>query len=265
MKTLITVICAHVAGLAVLFAIGWSLNDVIHEKADKYAGLITVFSTAFGIYSFVISVLYNRNRQFYFWINRLRLMFSRTHTYWQPSFDLELAQNVGAIRPPLLEQICEALKQGSFGRVTVGATTPTSLAIEIDNVMGLMFRVDGNHLHMHLDRKLLVPSHLYDAYRHKLSRIVEGVNRVAMPVEIRYGVIVSFGDGVPNPYYGFFVNQVPQELLQDFHVTFRPDEASTCRIEAGTNHVSVEGSSHADVFEGLSQVLKLRAIPGGNA
>lgn len=265
MKTLLILVLGHIAGITLLLWIGWSLNELINQYANKYAGIITVLSSAFGIYSFVVSLLYHRNRRFHFWVNRIRLTLSRTHTYWQPSFDLELSEESASNRPQLLDSIWTALSGGRFGRTKKIGQTPTTLSIEIDDVMCMVFRFhdDDDCLHAHLDRKLLVPSHLYDTYRHKLARLAEELRRLVNPVEMRYGLIVSFGDGVANPYYGFFVNQVPAELLQDFHVAFRPDTESTSRIEAEKDRVSIEGSSHVDFFEALAQVLSLRAVPGG--
>lgn len=262
-KTWSIIVLGHIAGISLLLWIGWSLNDLINQYATKFAGIITVFSTAFGLYSFSVSLLYHRNRRFHFWVNRLRLMFVRTHTYWQPTFDLELSED--SSRPQILDSIWTAVSSGRFGSARRATETPTTLSVEFDGLMCLVFRLQDDHLNAHLDRKLLVPSHLYENYRHNLARLAEEVKSIVRPVEMRYGLIVSFGDGVPNPYYGFFVNQVPAELLQDFHVTFRPDTESTCRIEAGKDDVRIEGTSHVDFFEAVSQVLSLRAVPGGVA
>lgn len=170
--------------------------------------------------------------------HRLRLMFSCTHTYWQPAFDPELDPDKQDEHAHLLEAIWDSIKEGRFGSARKTSETPTTLSVELDNVMCFVFRLSETHLHVHLDRKLLVPSHLYNAYRKKLARLAEEIQRVVNPIDMRYGLIVSFGDGVPNLYYGFFINRVPVELLQDFQVTFRPDaEIGGERQEPDSNDV----------------------------
>jgi len=263
MKTIGWIVVGHILGMLLLLWIGLWLNPLIVEYGNAYAGVITVFSTAFGIYATVLSVLYQKNRRFHFWVNRFRLMLSRTHTYWQPAFDLELDPDDEGDRAGVLERVADALLHGQLGTARRLQSTASTLNVSIDDLMCFVCRLDGLHLHVHLDRKLLVPAHLYDRYRHKLARIADEIRRVVNPVSMRCGLIVSFGDGVPNPYYGFFVNRVPAELLQTFQVSFRLGRDSSCRIEAGTDHVSIEGTNLIDLFEGLSQVLNLRAVPNG--
>jgi len=155
------------------------------------------------------------------------------------------------------------LQGGRFGVARKREETPTTLKVDLDRLAVLVFRRDDRFLHLHFDRKMLVPAHLYDTYRRRLASLVEAVNGIVKPVTVRYGLQIAFGDGVRNPYYGFFVNRVPNDLLQDFQVAFQLSEQSGCRIEADADHVNIEGTSFAEVFDALTEVLSLRAVPGG--
>ena len=263
MKALVWTVVGHILGIALLLALGLWLNSVIAKYGQAYAGVITVFTTAWGAYITAVGFLYNKNRRFHFWVNRLGMMFVRSHTYWQPVFDFELDPASSESRSSLLDRIAGAVLQGQFGTARRVQSAGPMLSISVDDLMCFVFRLDEAHLNVHLDRKLLVPAHLYDRYRHKLARIADEIRQVANPVSMRCGVLISFGDGVPNPYYGFFINRVPAELLQTFQVSFRLDPHSSCRIEAGTDCVNIEGNNPVDLFEGLSQVLALRALPRG--
>jgi hypothetical protein len=265
MKMIFALIVGHVVAAAGLFWMGVLLNDRIDQWSHDYQGGITVLSVAFGIYSFAVNAMYQRSRIFHIWVNRLWLTFSRTHTYWQPAFDFDLDPEPDGTsdRAPLLELVASVLSQGPFGKPRTVQTTPTMISVALDDLMCFVVRVNGSHLHVGLDRKLLVPSHLYDIFRQRLARIAEAIQQAISPVAMRYGMTVSFGDGVANPYYGFFVNRVPAELLSSFQVSFRLDRDSACRIEAGTDHVNIESASLIDLFDALTQVLSLRAIPNG--
>lgn len=262
MRTVLWVGLAHLVGIAALFGLGLLLNKTIDQYAQDYAGLITIFSSAFGVYAVVVNLLYQKNRDFHLWVNRLLLLFVRTHTYWQPAFDYDLPDGSSQDRLALLQQLVKSLSEGNFGAAKVAHPSANIATVCLDDIMCFVLRIEDSHLHVHLDRRLLIPAHLYDAYRQRLARIAETVQQTLNPTSMRYGMTVSFADGVSNPYYGFFVNRVPSELLHTFQVSFRLDPASSCRIEAGTDHVNIESKSLVDLFEALSQVLNLRAVPG---
>ena len=266
MRSLGLVIVCHVLAIMALVTLGLWLNSPLSRYASDYGGLITVLSASFGIYSFVINILYQKNRHVHFWINRLWLHFVRTHTFWKPSFDFTLASEDLDTRKNSLVRAVEAIEAGGLGPTRRGQIAATVANVTVDDMICIVLRCDGGHVHLTLDRKLLVPSHLYDAYRQKLAKIAEAVHLGVAPVhDARYCITVSFGDGVANPYYGFFVNRVPIDLLSHFEVSFRLNKQSPCRIEAGKDFVNVDGTSLVEVFEALAQVVSLRAVPDGVA
>lgn len=265
MRTVIVVILAHILGLLVLLAIGIWINDWWTAQAGGYTGITTVFSAAFGVYSFAVNILYQKNRWFYLLVNRLRLALTRTHTFWQPGFDFELGEVDVGKRQAVLECVLSALREANIGRVRLGATTATTATVYVDDLMCLQFRLGETNLNLSLDRKLLVPAHLYGVFAKKLARIAELVQTTSGAVAARLGVIVSFGEGAGNPYFGFFVSRVPGDLLENFEVRFLLDRRSTCHIEAGADHVTVDARSVVDFAHALSAVLSLHALPVAEA
>ena len=253
------IVVAHIVGVFSLILVGLRLNDAISKD---YAGLVTLFSVAITAYITFLNALYQKSYAFHLLINRLRLRFSRTHTFWQPHFHFEMEADK-CVGPLLLNELWQLLSKGEYGQAVRQSQTPSKLVVSLDSLLTIQLRINDNSLDLGFEHKFLVPSHLYDQYRFRLARLAEDITKIVRPVKTAYGIQVSFGDGARNPYYGFFVNRVPMSLLQDFQVTFRLDAKSDCRIEAGTDHVNVEAGCLTDAFEALNQVLRLRALPKG--
>ncbi len=258
------IIGGHILIICLLFWMGLALNTTIKQYSDDYTGVITLFSVAFGLYTASLSLLYQRNAAFHLFVQRLLLRIARTHTYWQPQFDFQLDQAQLANELPLV-QVWDMLCEGRHGHAVQKERTPTTLAASLDNLFVVRFRLNDNSLCVFFDQKLLVPTHMYDEYRQRLALLAENIQQVVKPTMTRCGVRVSFPEGRSNPYYGFFVNRLCPSLLQSFQVAFRLDARSDCRIEAGTDHINVEGTSLSEMFEALMQVLALRALPRGGA
>jgi hypothetical protein len=258
------IIGGHVVAIGLLLWAGLALNNIIKQSSDAYTGVIILFSVAFGLYTTALSFLYQRNAAFHLLVHRLLLKIIRTHTYWQPQFDFQLDREQVA-DPSLLAEVWEMLRQGRHGNAVQKDETPTTLSVSLDDLFIVRFRRNDTSLCAFFDQKLLVPSHLYDAFRQRLALLAEDLQRVTKPAMTRCSVRVSFPEGKANPYYGFFVNRLSPSLLQTFQVIFRLDAKSDCRIEAGTDYVNVEGTSLSGMFEALMQVLALRAVPKGGA
>jgi hypothetical protein len=258
------IIIGHIIAIGLLFWAGIALNDIIKQYSDTYTGVITLFSIAFGVYTAILSFLYQQNAAFHLFVHRLLLRITRTHTYWQPQFDFQLDQEETA-DPILLERVWEMLHQGRHGNVVQKDKTPTTLSVSLDELFIVRFRLNDTSLCTFFDQKLLVPTHMYDVYRQRLALLAENLQQVVKPTMTRCSVRVSFPEGKSNPYYGFFINRLSPSLLQVFQVIFRLDAKSDCRIEAGTDHINVEGTSLSEMFEALMHVLALRALPKGGA
>ncbi|OHB55382.1 MAG: hypothetical protein A2173_05160 [Planctomycetes bacterium RBG_13_44_8b] len=256
MKVCVIIIC-HVLAVLLLLWVGFHLNEKIN---NDYMGVITVFSLAWAIYSTFLNILYQRWQKFHLFVSRVFLIFRRTHTFWLPHFHFEV-QNPDAEK--LLSELWALLSSNKFGKAVKNEETANTLKISIDKLFLISFRVTNLSVELSFDQKLLVPTHLYNDYRQRLSRLAEEVRNTVKPETARYSVIVSFKEGEKNPYYGFFVNRVPAELVQNFQLSFRLSSYSDCRVEASIDRVDIEGDNFTDTFEGLSQILALRALPYG--
>lgn len=240
---------AHAVAVALLVWGGISFNDVIVHSQSRYPGVVSVFSIAFGIYTATLNFLYRRNLAFHLFINRLRLRFKPTHTYWQPHVTMTLESAMQDDRAALLDEIWQLLSVGVYGVPERREATSTTLTAALDDLFVVRFRLDELRLYMDFEQKWLVPSYLYDPYRNRLANLIEGIERLARPIVVQCGIVVSFDQSDKNPYYGLFVNRVQPELLQTFQVAFRLDAHSACRIEAGKNHVNIESQNVADFLE----------------
>jgi hypothetical protein len=258
MKRIVLIILSHVFAVAFLLWIGLKFNTAI---ADDYAGVITVFSVAFGLYTTLLNVRYQTNPSFHLFINRLFMRLRRTHTYWQPHFDFDVTGDT-INSAEVLDRVWNVLSNGKHGKAVQLDRTLTTLGVSLDDLITIVVRKNGATLSVSFRHKILVPSHLYDTYRQRLAVLSEEVTRAVHPIGMRCSVQVSFGDGVRNPYYGFFVNRVPSDLLQEFQAVFQFNAQSSCRIEAGRDHINIESTTCAELFEAMKQVLSLHAVPG---
>ena len=265
MKTLLGIVLAHAAGIAILVLLGIWISPAIDHYGKRYSGIVSVLSTSFGIYSFILNLSYHKNLSFHLFVDRLLLSVSRSHTYWLPAFDFELPPDAARDRQAILILAADAVEQAYGGRVRRTIVTPNTAALSLDDLMCLTLRVGDGCLNVTLDRKILVPAHLYDDYRRRFAEIAESVSRATKPTSIRCGISVTFPEGTKNPYYGFFVNRIPADLINHFEVSFKTSSRASCRVEAGTDHVSIEGRSLIELFDTLSKVLSLRALPDGAA
>lgn len=263
MKSLVIVGSAHVLGLAILVSLGLAFNDTIKDHTSDYQGVTTVLSVAFGLYCFAVNFLYHKNQNVYLLVNRLLLMVRRTHTYWLPAFDFTLSDTSLQHRRGLIAHVETALAELPHRKIKRINETPSSATICIDDKLFLALRLDDSHLFVTLDRRILVPSHLYETYRQWLARIGEIITKAVRPESVRLGMQITFDDGAVNPYYGFFVRRVPSHVLRHFEASFQFGHGSTCRIEAATDSINIEGTSAVDFYSAISQVLALKAAPAG--
>jgi hypothetical protein len=244
------------------------LIGVLLVFAYEIKGTSGIFDTAAilcGAYTTLFNVLYQRNMKFYLLINRIKFKLSPTSTMWLASFRFGLDPGQNGPPSTLLTRIAERLRAGGHGRVEVRGQFSNSLEILIDELIGLTISLDQDSVFVALDRKLSVSSDQYQRYQHKLRRIADDISLAINPTDLRCELQVSFQPGAPNPYYGFLVNRVPSDLLQDFRVSFKLNRDSNCRIMANLDHVGVDASNLGDLFDALSEVLSLRALPGGVA
>ena len=185
------IVFLHVLGVALLVFVGLQLNDTL----DRYAGVSSVLSGAFGIHTLAFSLLYNRSPKFYSAVNRLLLLVQRDHTYWLINIDFEIEPAGHDEKAALIDEIIARLRSGGLGRVCVRLQTANRLEFTIDDLIGLVIGLDGAGLHVSLDRKLTVPVHAYGEYQRRLLAITEAIQSVVRPTQVRCSVQVSFRGG----------------------------------------------------------------------
>lgn len=255
------IIAGHLVGIALLTCLGYVLN----RKIEPYAGYVTVFMGTLGLYVTALNYLYRYNVRFYVFVNRLLLHVERKHTYWNVDFHYDLPRSRLRNLGMLMDHLGDIFRAGRFGPIEVKKEDNRLNVYLLDHEIGLVLHLDESGLHLNTDRKLLVPSTLY-ANRGKLLRsIASEVGDCTKPARTRCTLEIFFRDGVRNPYYGFFVNQVPMGLVEDFNVAFRLDHGSESKVRACVDHIDVESTNIADGFEAFSSVLLLRALPLGDS
>ncbi|MGL4462282.1 MAG: hypothetical protein ACRC1K_09010 [Planctomycetia bacterium] len=252
--------------LAAVAWLGYIFNDQIEDQLGRYNGMTTAVSALVGFYSFAASVLYHRNPRFHFWVRRLLFRMSRTHTYWKPLFRFQFDELTVKQKNEVVSKAADAIKRAFKGDAVLDDSSVVSSAILIDDEVRVVLRFDGDALAVCLDRKQLVPSHLYERACRRLVKIAESVREaVPQPTSTAYAVTVTFDVGASNPYYGFFLNHIPEALVDDFEVRFKLNKDSSCRIEAVREFVNIESASLVDWREALSKVVTLEAAPVGGS
>lgn len=254
------IFAGHLIGFALLAGLG----SVLNKKIEPFAGYVTVFMGALGAYVTALNYLYRYNVKFYVFVNRLLLHVERKHTYWNVDFHYDLPRSRLCNLGTLMADLGDIFRRRRFGSAEVNEEGNRLGVHLLDHEIGLVLHLDELGLHLNTDRKLLVPSTLYTKRGRLLKSIASEVGDYIKPTKTRCTLEIFFRDGVRNPYYGFFVNQVPMGLIEDFNVAFRLDHGSNSRVRACVDHIDVESTNISEGFEAFSSVLLLRALPSGD-
>ena len=181
MKSSVAIFLGHIVGVVILLFVGLFLNDAI---TGKYAGVITVFSIAIGIYTFALNFLYRSNATFHFFVNRWMLFFRKTHTNWKPLFTLSKA-NIAQESKEQLKLIWIEFQKGIHGKAVKADETSNSVEIVLDDNIRLIIRIlqddSGGCLTMGFSQEILVPSHLYGEYIERLRLMLESIVNIVKP------------------------------------------------------------------------------------
>jgi hypothetical protein len=238
----------------------------IHLAAYWHGGwseVYTVGVTTYGLLGTALAALYKWNQRFYFLAKKVRFWISGANTYWTASFRFEIDPK--QCSPELLGVVADRLKLDQKVKVDVQKKDRMGMTLVLrkDFPIGLRFDLDEDSLFVSTDRELLVPANLADAYVKRLEKIADEIRSVVHPHGVVCDVNVGFGEGSKNPYYGFFIERVPPDLLENFQVRFVVDRDSDCRVTAETDSVSIRSTRLADLFKGISKIVSLSALPEG--
>lgn len=227
---------------------------------DKYTWVATACSFDLAIGSLVANVVYHNNRDFYLWVNRWLSVFSQSHSYWKPSFRFELEDRVDSPDHNLfLSELFASLQQDSlFIRIEkMTLDYPTKGIIQFERGDSFVFHYDGTSLFVESDRFITVPFRLYGKKAGFLSHFTEKIKDHSQALSVSSEIQIQF-ENQRNPYCGFFVNSIPQDLLETFDISFRTDNHSTCEVIAGIDSILVKGRNLVETFVALQNVLLLK-------
>ncbi|GHT36418.1 hypothetical protein FACS189427_08000 [Planctomycetales bacterium] len=135
----------------------------------------------------------------------------------------------------------------------------TKAEIEIEKGDRYILDFDGVSLFISTDRVLTVPRGLYEKKNKFLIGFVEKIRELTKAISISSEIQIQFEDK-KNPYYGFFVNSLPADLLDSFDVSLRTDTESECIVIANNDGITVKGKNLLDTFTTLKDVLLLQPL-----
>jgi hypothetical protein len=77
--------------------------------------------------------------------------------------------------------------------------------------------------------RMRVPNSMYETYLKQIIRFISRLESILQPTEKFYSLEIAF---TRNPYFGFFLQNVPHQQIDDFHCVFRSNIAENCALEA---------------------------------
>jgi hypothetical protein len=225
-----------------------------------YEWLVTAISWEITLWTLIVSFAYHRNRNFYLAVNRLFSFFTRSHSYWLPSFRFFLPNDSSennAFLKNLLEEIEKEKVAKHFNRTNLISQQKAEIILEKGERYVLEF--DDKSLFVQSDRIITVPIGLYDKQSRFLSDFADKIKELANAVSVTSEIQIQFEDK-KNPYYGFFVNTLPNDLLDSFDISFRTDTESECSIVANERKIIIKGKNLLHTFSALKNILALQPI-----
>jgi hypothetical protein len=204
---------------------------------------------------------YLRDERFFLFIQRNLLRFRRIHTFWRLTVSYEGAGVVDDSGAPLGRQLTERLREVFDARSRgicswqVGANFSNVIVDDRDR-FNFGFEYETRRAAL-TSSKMLVPSHLYERSLKELAGTLTEVERVLRPTRSDYRLEISFER--QNPYFGFFVRNVPQELVRHFRCVFRtvPLHGAECVIEATESTILLNARDHHTLHEAAGKYLTL--------
>jgi hypothetical protein len=231
-------------------------------RTSGYEWIVTAVSWEIALWSLVGSFAYHRSKSFYLTINRLFSFFLRSHSYWLPSFrffipdDLLETDNIDFLQK-LLDSIQREKIATHFSRVNL--INPQKAEIILKKGERYVLEFDNVSLFVGSDRALTMPIGLYEKKSRFLSDFADKIRLLANAVSVTSEIQIQFEDN-KNPYYGFFVNTIPNDLLDSFDVSFRTDMESECSIVANESGIIIKGKNLLHTFLALKNILSLQPI-----
>jgi hypothetical protein len=221
--------------------LGIKLNDWF----GKWTGAICATSIIVNIYVFIGSYYFYKSERFYLWIQRQLLRFKRTDTNWyfQVSYE-NISQNGGKFawqEEKFNDRLACNIERLVGKSVSIEKNIICCLVLAIDNQIRLTLRYADDGKASLATSKILVPSHRYDEYINWLSDIFSEIEREFRAIDVQYRMHIEFPN--KNPYFGFFVRNIPIELLREFRCTFFSSISEGASVDATNAEIIIDTDS----------------------
>jgi hypothetical protein len=231
-------------------------------RESNYEWIVTAISWEIALWSLVGSIAYCRSKSFYLIVNRIFAFFRHSHSYWLPSFRFNIPDVLPETKNSvflknLLDDIQNEKIAAHFKSVNLINQQKAEIVLEKDE--RYVFEFDNTSLFVYSDRVITTPSGLYEKKSRFLADFAEKIRASINASSITSEIQIQFEDK-KNPYYGFFINTLPSDLLDSFGVSFRTDTESECLIIANESGITIKGKNLLHTFSALKNVLSLRPI-----
>jgi hypothetical protein len=224
----------------------WIFSNWINEKYSHLEGVITALIVLFNAYLFLASLFYYRSERFYLFVQRQLLRFRRTHTRWKFVTHYKEVEAFKAGQNRIVE--IGNLLSASFAKVfpkskVTRKQSLNEIEIIVDDGDRFVFRLDHDHDEAYfVTSRMRVPSGIYVGYLRQNIHLLSEVEKQLSPKSVDYRLEIEFDR---NPYFGFFLRNVPADLVKTFHCVFHTTVRAGASVEVWTNTVAV---STADCF-----------------
>lgn len=236
----------------------WIFGVWIETNFSEWQGRIALAAATLEVYVFIAWAVYLKNERTYLFVQRILLRFRRTHTFWKfkvsysstpalkgQSFDID--ESVVAIE----QAFKDAIPTASISAITL----KNQVTVTIDDGDRFIFDFDHAQEELHVtSSRIRVPSHLYAAQLASLLRITSSIERSLQPGVAFYGLDINFDK---NPYFGFFVQNVPINLIRGFHCSFQTTIRPGCTVEANKTTIFVSARDYPSLMEVAESYLSL--------
>lgn len=260
-STVVRVIAGNACALLLILAVAYSCNDWATQLIGNNQGGWAILTSGLAVWSFVIQLLYYRNEAVFLAVNKILMIFKKVHTRWKPFFAYTLSDVHCQEVTDRLESVQNELSRLPDAKLKWRKESSTLYRVELFDVFHFVLMIRELRIVLTFDRDETVPSHLYDRYSSRLASIAEVFQRELRPTEMQMSLTLTYRDGIKNPYFGYFVREVPSHLLTAFDITFEVGTEQKSRVCATVDSVEVHSDSIRCLFESAEHILSLSAIP----
>jgi hypothetical protein len=204
------------------------------------------YSIVISIFIFVLNYYYFKNEKFYLFVQKnILLPFKLTSTKWTlygkfSECNLTATENHFE---KLKQDIVSAFRTVGFDFV-IKKNIANAISISVGNEIEYQFdleTLDNNTNISFLTTRFTVASHHYEKTINNLVKLISAFEQTLHPRDKSYQIQLYFEK--KNPYFGFFVRHIPQQLVSNFNCTFvRPNDNSTI-VKATKDRITIDAGN----------------------